>query len=47
MVPDGLKESPFYLGTREIISLFDQLVSKDGSSPYTPKSCKVYQITPS
>ena len=46
MVPDGLKESPFYMGTREIVSLFDQLVSKDGSSPYTPKSNKVFSIQP-
>jgi hypothetical protein len=42
-VPLGLKESAFYMGTREMIHLFDSLVTVDQESPYEPFTTKVYQ----
>lgn len=43
MVPDGLKESSFYMGTREGVHLFDDLVSINSTeSPYEPKNAKIF-----
>ncbi len=40
----GLKESPFFLGTRETMELFDELLQKDQNrtTAFQPKSSKVY-----
>ena len=35
-VPVGLKESPFYMGSREMIHLFDELIDPDLDSVYEP-----------
>ena len=43
VVPPGLKESTFYMGTREMLHLFDNIVEVDQESPYEPQSTKVYQ----
>ena len=35
-VPVGLKESPFYMGSREMIHLFDELIDPDQDSVFEP-----------
>jgi hypothetical protein len=42
-VPAGLKEQAFYLGSREVAHLFDELILLNTTdSPYQPKNTRVF-----